>query len=531
MRSNGDLSYAPGEYIYGDVTWSVQSGDFSDHGGSTANPSSFRVTDTAVNNAILHIDLVDNYKCSRIEIYTDKYTEKDLVKIFTSINNSDWLEWDEHKYYSRWNSVTDGNDQVVFNGTRGVVYANINNAPRYYRVEFRTTCFSGKSINELVILNDEQYIDFKPSDFDLTAGNWIGSRSGTLSLSARTRVDLTEPCSKDGYIYGFQFYGRSEVSQKLTFYVMRDKGTVLEVVDVSTIIDNVEVESQNTTYTVVLKDPLKVKQGDYIAIRGLTNLYLMYDANSTATTPTNDPTNTGTGGITGGVTTTNATTKTENWTLECVNDSTPGQSIWNVTGSVSGLQVAQAYAGIEYTSVNAEVQFTIQNGGTAFVVGDKIYFETVKQGTHWHIPDASISGVIGQYISKDDFDQTQKYNLAFKIYQDIWTDEVWCDDADIGTAGNYEIIRVYNKSGSVAEAWFNIIDYGDKELIQVSNDTVNWYSYNEAGLPLRIRNKDNPSLYEIQPDDYGKIYVRTNLSSGIDTRKDARIMAYWRVVI
>jgi hypothetical protein len=525
------ISGYPGKWTDGDITWSTRLADYGFHSGNSMKPSGIMAVESAINTAVVHIDLVDQYRSKQIEIFTDKYSYKELVLIETSNNNVDWLEWVDHKFYTRWDSVPDGNDYYTFNGTKGVIYATIDGSPRFYRITLRASCFSNKTYFDICVLNDDSIVDFKPSDFDVTAGNWVGSRSGTISINNQTRVDLTEPFNKDGYVYAVQLYGRVEVEQKLRFYVLRDKGSALEIRAFSDSIDPVEVSATNQVITCTMQYPLKARQGDYLAVKGTSNFFLMYDANATSTTPLNDPSNYGNGVIMGGVTVTNETTKTENWILTVVDDSVPGQAIWEVEGSVSGVQASQAYTGIQYTSEDGEVQFTIQNGATGFRVNDKIYFETVRQGRHWYIPYTSITDQVGSYIPKDSFNQTYKYNIAMKVYQDIFTDEVWCDDADIGAVGDPETIRVYNKGTEAAEAWVNIVDIGDKELVQISTDLVNWYGFQEAGLPIRIHNRINPLQYSIPAGDYGNVYVRTNLPSGIDEKKETRVMVYWKVTI
>jgi hypothetical protein len=529
----GGYATGPGKYVTADVTYTVLEADFGQptSGYYRFEPTGIGASESSYETSVVHIDLAGNYRVSRLEVFMGKFVNKDMVKIETSDNDTDFLEWIDHKFYTRWDEVIDGNDPLTFNGTRGVVYANIDGAPRYYKITFYATCFNGKTIYEIVTLNEEIYLDYKPSDWDLTAGNWIGERAGSLESNNKTRVDFTEPVSKDGYIYGIQFYGRVESAQKLTFYAFRDKGTVLELIAFSETVDEVTVSGTNGVVNVTLRNPLKVKQGDFIAVKGASNLYMMYDANATSTSPWNDPSNSGTGGIVGGVTVNNSTTQTEDWTIECIDHSTPGGEEFSVTGTESGLQTASAFAGIQYTSDDSEVQFTIQNNPPDyFVTGDKIYFSTVKQGTHWHINDIEITEQLGFYVQKTEFDQDDDYNIAFKTNQDIWTDEVWCNDADIGTAGEHETVRVYNKTGSEAEIFADICDTENKDLIQISADTTSWYDFGDAGLPVKLYDRENPGTYTIDADDYTYVYVRTNLDSGQDERKLARIMTYSTIV-
>jgi len=520
---------SPGLYNYGDITSACRVADFV-AAGYTFVPAGLMATDWAYNTAIVNIDMNGNYRMMRLEVFVDKYTNKELVKIEASNDNTDWLEYVDHKFYTRWSSVEDGNDLFMFNGTRGVVYANIDGAPRYLKVTMLVTCFSGRQITEICALNDPTFIDFKPSDMAMLGGNWIGQRSGTLALSGRTRIDLTEPINQDGYIYGVRVFGRLEVTRTWTFYVWRDKETYLELISTSES-QQIDVSGVNEITDFFLVDPMKAKVGDYLGVRGGSDAYIMYDANATATLPWGDPTNNGSGGIFGGVTVSNATTETESWTIECIDSSVPNGEEWTVTGTVSGLQASHAFTGVQYTSDNGEVQFTIQGDPpNYFTVGDKIYFDTIEQGSHWSIIDSSVTGVIGQQILKTSFQQDQNYNIAMRINQDIWTDEIWCNDAEIGAAGEAEIMRVYNKTTEYAEAYTSIEDQGDKDLIEISVDGVNFFGYGDAGLPARIKDRHDPLEFRIAPNDYGEIWVRTNLPSGVDEERQARVLVWWSIV-
>ncbi|MFH1952638.1 MAG: invasin domain 3-containing protein [Pseudomonadota bacterium] len=64
---------------------------------------------------------------------------------------------------------------------------------------------------------------------------------------------------------------------------------------------------------------------------------------------------------------------------------------WQVVGTVSGAQTASAITGTAYTSDNREVGFTITEGATAFVEGDKFTFSTTAGLTYWTV-SGSVSG-------------------------------------------------------------------------------------------------------------------------------------------
>lgn len=91
-------------------------------------------------------------------------------------------------------------------------------------------------------------------------------------------------------------------------------------------------------------------------------------------------TNTGDG--TCGLVTVSVATLTEDWTITCTDDTTEGEEVWSVTGTVSGLQTATATTGVEYTSDNGEVSFTITAGDTAFAAGDEFTFSTVRLASY-----------------------------------------------------------------------------------------------------------------------------------------------------
>ena len=64
---------------------------------------------------------------------------------------------------------------------------------------------------------------------------------------------------------------------------------------------------------------------------------------------------------------------------------------WQVVGTVSGAQTNTATTGTAYTSDNSEVAFTITEGATAFVEGDKFTFSTTVGLTYWTVV-GSVSG-------------------------------------------------------------------------------------------------------------------------------------------
>lgn len=84
--------------------------------------------------------------------------------------------------------------------------------------------------------------------------------------------------------------------------------------------------------------------------------------------------NTGNGTVTG-VAVGQAAAKDESWEIECIT-AAPNGGTFKVTGSVSGLQTAQATVGVAYNSDGGELQFTINDGAVDFIVGDKFTIAT-----------------------------------------------------------------------------------------------------------------------------------------------------------
>jgi hypothetical protein len=521
-----------GNYIWGDVAWNVRVTDFIvEQYHAIIVPSGVVAYSSSYNVASIIVDLENNYKCRRLEVFIDKYANKDAIDIYTSDDGEEWLEWIDHKFYTRWDSVPDGNENITFLSTKGVVYASIEGAPRFYKIDVKASAASDRSVYEMYILNDDQYINFKPSDWDLMGGNWIGPRNGTLVLAGMTQVDLTTPCTKDGYIYGFQLFGKNTANQKLRFYVFRDRGLYLEMVDTSLTISEIPAMTSNQIIECALQYPIKVREGDYIGIYGHSALSISYDANATSSAPLTDPSNQGNGTIYSGITVNNSTTKTEDWTFTCTNADTPGQEEWTIVGSISLEQAAKALTGIQYTSDDSEIQFMIQSGSNPFRVDDKIYVSTVKQGITYITPYINVSDTPGTYIDKDEFTQVNN-NLAIKVYQNIYTDQVWCADAEVGIPGEHETVRVYNLSAALAVPYVDITNIGDgADLIEISNDETNWYGRGDPNLPIKIKDRNNPAQFQILPGDYGNLYVRTNLESSQDAVKSSRVLIWWTQVI
>ncbi len=76
--------------------------------------------------------------------------------------------------------------------------------------------------------------------------------------------------------------------------------------------------------------------------------------------------------------------KLENWTLTCVDDTVPGEELWEVKGSLSGVQEAPATTGVTYLTGGREVDFLIVWNG--LIPGN---------------PDVTVSNADGAFMLSD----------------------------------------------------------------------------------------------------------------------------------
>jgi hypothetical protein len=118
----------------------------------------------------------------------------------------------------------------------------------------------------------------------------------------------------------------------------------------------------------------------------------------TATTPAAAGGNTGNGTMSS--VTTSPTTATETWTITCNNVAVPASEVFSVTGSVSGLQTAEATVGVAYESDNGEVAFTISDGAVNFILTDEFTFSTTEgemttDGNAWEEQTLNSETIVG----------------------------------------------------------------------------------------------------------------------------------------
>ncbi|MDY6988040.1 MAG: invasin domain 3-containing protein [Thermodesulfobacteriota bacterium] len=131
--------------------------------------------------------------------------------------------------------------------------------------------------------------------------------------------------------------------------------------------------------TTPMADPNNVGNGviSAVTVSGTTDSeYWSATCNqaASATTPLPGGGNVGNGTMSA-VTVSPTNTVTENWTVACTAAAVDGGT-FSVTGSVSGLQAATASVGTAYTSDGGEVSFTISDGSSDFVVPDSFTFST-----------------------------------------------------------------------------------------------------------------------------------------------------------
>lgn len=114
---------------------------------------------------------------------------------------------------------------------------------------------------------------------------------------------------------------------------------------------------------------------DYLDLLARLDACLCDQGSAFAVAP--DAGNTGNGTLTGQQG--GSASVAETWEIECIEDQSPGDEEWLVTGSVSGEQSARAMTGVAYTGTL--VQFTINAGSTDFALGDKFILCTAPPWT------------------------------------------------------------------------------------------------------------------------------------------------------
>ncbi|MFW6090091.1 MAG: hypothetical protein ACODAB_10080 [Gemmatimonadota bacterium] len=148
----------------------------------------------------------------------------------------------------------------------------------------------------------------------------------------------------------------------------------------------------------------------------------------------------------------------ETWTIECTDDSTEGEEVWSVTGSVSGAQ-DDATTGEDYA--NDYISFRVEAGDTAFSVGDE-FTVTVEQGELAEADEA-------------------------------WDELRWREDPD--DAGERELILRGPGLADQDEIYVSIMSYSSE-----SGDYYNWALRGHTGF---VDDNDTDS----QPGTFGPVAV------------------------
>ena len=92
---------------------------------------------------------------------------------------------------------------------------------------------------------------------------------------------------------------------------------------------------------------------------------------------------------------------------------------WQVSGTVSGVQIKTATTGAYYTSDNGEVDFTISAGSLPFAIGDKFTFSTTGvSAPFWMVEgEGNVSGVQWKWAENNVPYTSDNYEVSFTIYE------------------------------------------------------------------------------------------------------------------
>ncbi len=526
--SGSNTSYIGGRWFPSDVTFdtlvsNLSTSNYDDSGNTSIHASTNALADTE-----LSIDLNVPFRVTDMELYLEKLMQKEFAAISTSIDNINFLEWEASEVGSNQTGFEDGFDgidSVDFGATVRRIKVAVNRSFRYVRFKVTAPLHQSVGVNELDFISDETAIDYKASDISLIIGNDAVPRVSNISTGDQCYIDLTTPTNQTGYVYGLEFFGKIQNGDTYIQILSFEKtGDIYKLID-RQLAKKISVEVVPTfkLHQYVLLSPLKVFQGNYIAVHADSgyhgNLILNYDSNATATTPIIDGGNVG-GRTMGVITVSNPDTELEDWTVTCAS---LAPEKWDVVGSVSGTMDNQAETDVSYVSLKgattAEVSFLISSAGAGAQIGDFFTFSTRQQGDSLRFNNSDIESMAeGDTIDGSIFGTSFLYNFAIKGWQEPFINELWIDDADVGGFGDSETLRIYNKTGKLGqEVEVDILeaDDGSHLLIQLSDDDIVWHSYGEAGIPLL--------LPDILGGSYETIYVRSNIASAVDKVYETRL--------
>lgn len=91
------------------------------------------------------------------------------------------------------------------------------------------------------------------------------------------------------------------------------------------------------------------------------------------------------------------------------------QPYWQVSGSVSGMQLNHASNGVAYTSDNGEVGFTIYEGTIPFTTGDYFTFTTYQARPSYWTVSGSVSGMQAGIAQNGQLYQSDNDEISFTI--------------------------------------------------------------------------------------------------------------------
>lgn len=130
---------------------------------------------------------------------------------------------------------------------------------------------------------------------------------------------------------------------------------------------------------------------------------------------------------------------------------------WQVAGTVSGTQTNVATTGVTYTSDNNEVRFAIYAVGEPFAVGDKFTFSTTEPSSTFWVVDGTVSEVQWGRAVNNVWYTSDNYEVSFTIYEgaipfatgDTFTFTVTASDLGHGWTV-WDIIKVPGTHGDTA---------------------------------------------------------------------------------
>jgi len=501
---NTDLGIYISMDVQSDTESSIWSGDYGDANTKVG----MRLTGIEHGQLITHIEFDNFTYLSDIRVYCERLNDLSDLSVYLSDDDSSWLEFSTYN-----ESLVDATANIYrydFELAQGA---------KYVKIEISNGDVTRNiSPAEIEILSDEDYILFKPSDFNVLAGNAVVARSNSVNVNNYIWIERTIPVSTNGYIYGIGMYAHVHESAIFEVFVLRDEGDYLNIIGRS-MTESIEPHVGYYDYSIKLATPLRVMAGDYIAIRGINDVDIAMDRVATATSPVAADDNVGSGYMSD-IILENELVDTEDWTVECIVGGGANVAKFRVTGSISGVQTAEVTSNIEYTNDNGAITFIIYyDAPNEWVVGDTFTFSTREYGTVQRILSSLVDSDATRIYDADCI--TLRYNMAFAVDQNIYTTVNYLYESYVGITNEAEPVRVYNNTANVADIYCTIIKDDNTDAddsIEISTDGSTWYG---VGTTLTLSN--------VAAGDYAYLYTRfhaTDISAG---DKTAKILC-WAVV-